>query len=64
MRRYSKMTKEMTPSHRIDALCHYAERSATNLGTCSLHDMQALLMMHADSVRCACELHPCRWSSS
>ena len=36
LRRFSKMTKEMTPSHRIDvlsdALLHYAETSALSLG--------------------------------
>ena len=36
MRRYSKMTKEMRPSHRVDvltdALLHCARKAATNLG--------------------------------
>ena len=37
LRRYSRMTKEMRPSHRIDILCdallHYASNSARNLRT-------------------------------
>ena len=37
MRRYSKMTKEMRPSHRVDvltdALLHCARKAATNLGS-------------------------------
>ena len=36
MRRFSKMTKEMRPSHRIDvlndALGHFAYQSSMNLG--------------------------------
>ena len=41
MRRFSKMTKEMRPAHRIDvlsdALGHFAHLSAINLGMNCIH---------------------------
>ena len=42
LRRYSKMTKEMRPSHRIDvlshALAHYGWKKKEKLGTQVMHD--------------------------
>ena len=41
MRRYSRMTKEMRPSHRVDVLTdgllHCARKAATNLGLFHLY---------------------------
>jgi len=39
LRPTSKITKEMTPSHRVDTLTdflvHYAKKSISNIGVCS-----------------------------